>query len=474
MSFASSTFLLFLPVVFFLYFLSPRKIKPWVLLISSYSFYAYWDWRYTPLLLFSSIVDFYCGNMMEKKTSRKERRVYLYSSLVVNLGILCAFKYWDFIGYNFSQLLNLEFEPVNLLLPLGISFYTLQTLSYTFDIYLGKSKAEKRFSDFCLYVSFFPQLVAGPIERSKSLIPQLKKLNLPTRTQFYSGFLLIVWGLFLKIVIADNLTQVIGSIYFVESMFPFWVYWLTGGLALMKIYCDFMAYSEIARGVAKLFGVELSLNFRRPFFSKTLREFWQRWHISLTRWIGDYVFTPLAMKHKSDVKRNIITVFTLCLIGLWHGASWNFIIFGLIQGMIIISWNPIASGLTKVFNAGHLARKVTGFTMVAMSMMFTTTIFYISDMEVLSRVVERKLDLSTFFYSMNYRTIQGKLDFIFALFGMSLLFIYSYLEEFKKFKVIDFLSNTSHINIWLVSTFFLLLMIFFGNFSNEKFVYFEF
>ncbi|MDK9761676.1 hypothetical protein KI743_06660 [Vibrio sp. D420a] len=474
MSFISVIFLIFLPIVFFLYFFSPNRFKPWIILLASYSFYAYWDWRYTPLMFFSSIVDYYCGKLMWRERDRGRRKVYLYISLLVNLGILVSFKYWNFIGSNMNDILGSDFQAHNLLLPLGISFYTLQSLSYTFDVYLGKVKPEDKLSNFCLFVSFFPQLVAGPIERSRNLIPQLKSLSSPSENQFFNGFFLILWGVFLKVVIADNLTGIITSVYFNDVVFPFWLYWIVGSLTLIKIYCDFMAYSEIARGVAKLFGVEITVNFRRPLFAKTLKEFWQRWHISLTRWIGDYVFKPLALRNKSDGARNLITVFTLLLIGFWHGASWNFIIFGLIQGIIIVSWNPISNFFTSNIFFINRYKKIIGMSMVFVCMSFSSTIFYVSDMEVLLRVMERMFDLTTISKQGGLSVIHGKIDLIFALIGAFVLGQFSYWAEFKKVSVVDVLVESHPIYYWMASMLLLFTMMFFGSFSSEVFIYFAF
>ncbi|MGF1733491.1 MBOAT family O-acyltransferase [Photobacterium kasasachensis] len=474
MSFISITFLFFLPIVFLVYFIVPMKQKPWVMLFASYSFYAYWDWRYLPLIFISTIVDYYCALLMGKYSERSERRPFLYLSLLVNLGILISFKYWNFVGSNLNGLFDLELELHNLLLPLGISFYTLQTLSYTFDVYLGKIKPEKKLSDFCLYVSFFPQLVAGPIERSGHLIPQLKTLGIPTQKQFRHGLLLIVWGVFLKLVIADNLTIFIHSIYFVDTIYPFWIYWLAGGLALVKIYCDFMAYSEMARGVAKLFGVELSINFRRPLFAKTLREFWQRWHISLTRWIGDYVFKPLALKYKSKVYRNVITILTLCLIGLWHGASWNFIMFGVLQGVIILLWDPIACVFNNNIKIDIAYRRAIGMLMVAISMMFTTTIFYIVDTTILIEIIQRQLDVTSMFMPFSPFKLEGKTSFVFSLSGILILLLHSYLCEYKKIDIFEMVAVRQSFYSWPIALIISMLIISVGKFSNEQFIYFEF
>ncbi|MCZ4336700.1 MBOAT family O-acyltransferase [Shewanella colwelliana] len=474
MSFVSIAFLVFLPLVFITYYFLPSKYRWALMLCVSYAFYAYWDWRYVPLLFISSVVDYFCALKMASQDNKTSRRPFLYLSLFVNLGILFSFKYWNFFGSNLQALLNVDVGFHHLLLPLGLSFYTLQTLSYTFDVYLGKIKAERHLGYFCLYVSFFPQLVAGPIERSRSLLPQLKALALPTLYQFRYGLLLIAWGFFVKLVIADNLTTSINSVYFSEQRFSFWLYWITGALVTLKVYCDFMAYSEIARGVALLFGVKLSVNFRRPLLATNLRSFWQRWHISLTRWIGDYIQIPLLRRFPAEPSRSFVTILTLVIIGFWHGASWNFILFGLFHGIAMVLWFPVANGLKVVLgrdaNSFHIASRLS----LVVVLMFSAPMFYIQDSSILHSVITNMLSIGVGDELLGSMDIKGKLMLVKAAFGAAILLCVSFYDEFKGHNCIQEVAIASSLKRWSLTLLVLLNILLFGNFVSEPFIYFEF
>jgi alginate O-acetyltransferase complex protein AlgI len=474
LSFVSLIFLVYLPCVFVSYCLAPSRYRWVLLLLVSYAFYAYWDWRYIPLLFGSTLIDYLCAIRMEQQTCRAKRRPFLLLSLLVNLGILFSFKYWNFVGSNLGALFNVEVELHHLLLPLGLSFYTLQTLSYTFDVYLNKVKAEKHLGLFCLYVSFFPQLVAGPIERSRSLIPQLKSLTLPSLYQFRYGLLLIVWGFFIKLVIADNLSASINSVYFDGKHFDIWIYWFTGALVTLKVYCDFMAYSEIARGIALLFGVKLTLNFRRPLFATNLRSFWQRWHITLTRWIGDYIQIPLLRRFPTEPLRSLVTVITLVVIGFWHGASWNFILFGLFHGIVMVLWQPTAQLFQIVTGNSITSSSIPSRISLAVILMFSAPMFYIQDTSLLISILNNMLNLENNTESLGVSAIHGKVMILQSFFGVFFLFLYSFFVEFKQQDLFLKITNVSSCQRW----FFIILMIscvlFLGRFSNEQFIYFEF
>lgn len=342
MLFNSVDFLLFLPLFFVLYWLIPSRKIRWqnvLILGGSYLFYGWWDWRFLFLIVFSTLVDYFCGLQLARKPGEKR---FLYLSLLVNLGILSAFKYFNFFLDSWYDLAaNLGFSSVNnwaidVVLPVGISFYTFQTLSYTIDVYRKKIPAERSLLNFAAFVSFFPQLVAGPIERAKNLLPQIRNRRKFKYPQAVTGLRLILWGFFKKIVIADALA------YKVEEIFPNYEI-LNGGVLLLgllyfavQIYCDFSGYSDIAIGTAKLLGIDLMVNFRFPYFSKNVTEFWRRWHISLSTWFRDYVYIPLGGSRVSRnlAVRNIFIVFLLS--GFWHGANWTFIGWGLANAMLFV------------------------------------------------------------------------------------------------------------------------------------------
>ncbi len=340
MVFNSLDFLFFIIPVFIVYWLLPnKKHRNLFLLISSYFFYMQWEWKYLILILISSSVDFFCAKKIYTSINKK---LYLGISIFTNLGILFVFKYYNFFLESFITLFGIYNESsllyINLLLPIGISFYTFQTLSYSIDVYFNRMKPVNNIINFFLYVSFFPQLVAGPIERANYLINQIKKEKIINTKIMDMGVSLILVGLFKKIVIADNLA------YYVDDIFANYQNYDGGVLILglvyfsFQIYCDFSGYSDIAIGTARLFGIELNLNFKFPYHSKNISEFWKRWHISLSTWFRDYVYIPLGGSKNSRLNtyRNLLIVFTLS--GLWHGANLTFIFWGLYHVILYYIW----------------------------------------------------------------------------------------------------------------------------------------
>lgn len=474
MSFVSQIFWFFALIVFVGYLWAPKRHRWLLMLLASYAFYAYWDWRYVPLIFLSTAVDFYCVRQMFRCSEKSAKRPWLVITVLVNIGILFFFKYWNFAGTNLDALFGLHIETHQLLLPLGISFYTFQTLSYSFDAYAGRIKEEKSFGMFCLYVSFFPQLVAGPIERSQSLLPQLKNLGVATVSQFRHGVFLIVWGLVLKLVIADNLTKPANSLYFSDVALPFYYYWFAGLLVSFKIYCDFMAYSEIARGLASLFGVQLTTNFRRPFLARDIHDFWQRWHISLTRWIGVYLQMPLYRKFSSVRARYLVTIFVMTVVGFWHGASWNFILFGLFHGLLLAFWSPVATALCSVFDPGKTIAGLLGRLVLMFVLLLGSAMFYISDGQWLGTVLYRMFDLSSAFAVEYSDGLPYKLFLLKAATGFCLLTIYSLAAEYRKLDMAAWMVAAPSVYRWTGYFGLLFMTALFGNFDVESFIYFEF
>lgn len=340
MLFNSLEFIIFFPVVLVLYFALNRNWRWLLLLAGSYYFYMSWKPVYALLLLGSTTIDFWAGLQMSKFKTKRERLPYLILSCCSNLGILFYFKYFNFFSLNIHEaatLLGAPFPPVThyVLLPLGISFYTFQTLSYSIDLYNGSIKPERNFGYFALYVSFFPQLIAGPIERSSHLIPQLKKgANLKLQDIRY-GLNKIVLGFFKKLVIADNVGVFVDYVFIdlsVSNGMQVFVALIFFGV---QIFCDFSGYTDIAIGSARLLGINLIENFNRPYWVKSFRDFWSRWHMSLTQWIFIYMQYPLLGNNPSNQKRFWINVLVLATIGFWHGPNWTFILFGVYHGVIM-------------------------------------------------------------------------------------------------------------------------------------------
>ncbi len=340
MLFNSLHFVFFFPIVVTIYFLIPPQRRWIVLLVASYYFYMSWRPIYAVLILFSTVVDYYCSQQMERQSTQRQKRPYLWLSLTANLGLLFIFKYLGFFADSIATLAgNPPAEPlISLILPVGISFYTFQTLSYTIDVYQGKTKAEPEFGRFALFVSFFPQLVAGPIERSQDLLPQLRKAQLFSFDALVSGGRLMLWGFFKKLVIADRLASAVNVVYNDLDGKAGTTLMLATLFFAIQIYCDFSGYSDIAIGTARILGINLNLNFRRPYLATNIRDFWSRWHISLTTWFRDYVYIPLGGNRTTQRRwlTNIAIIFVVS--GLWHGANWTFVAWGVLHGTYYIVW----------------------------------------------------------------------------------------------------------------------------------------
>lgn len=344
MHFNSLDFALFLPLVFILYWLFGNRsfrLQNILLLISSYVFYAFWDWRFLFLLAFSTLLDYYTGIKISKAEEQKTKKHWLWLSISINLGILGAFKYYNFFAESFVDLLShigIHSNPftLNVILPLGISFYTFHGLSYVIDIYKGKIEHEKNIIDYSLFVSFFPLLVAGPIERATHLLPQLKLKREFNYSQTINSLRQILWGLFKKVVIADQCAEYVNIIFGTPGDFSGSTLLLGAVFFSFQIYGDFSGYSDIAIGTARLFGIELLRNFSFPYFSRSIAEFWRRWHISLTSWFRDYVYIPLGGNKGGTWSKIRNTLIIFLISGFWHGANWTFIVWGLLNAIYII------------------------------------------------------------------------------------------------------------------------------------------
>jgi alginate O-acetyltransferase complex protein AlgI len=344
MLFNSINFALFLPIVFVLYWFVTNKslkLQNILLLVSSYFFYACWDWRFLFLLVFSTMLDYFTGIKMYDSKNPKTKKFWFWLSISINIGFLGIFKYYNFFAESFTEAISnfgIHLSPwtLNIILPVGISFYTFHGLSYVIDIYNDKIKAEKNFVDYSVFVSFFPLLVAGPIERATHLLPQIQKKRNFSYPKAIDGLRQILWGLFKKIVIADTCSV------FVDDIFKNYPDYSGGTLIVgailfsFQIYSDFSGYSDIAIGVSKLFGIELITNFRTPYFSRNIAEFWKRWHISLSSWFRDYVYIPLGGS-KSSLSKSIRNVFIIFIIsGFWHGANWTYMAWGGLNAIYFI------------------------------------------------------------------------------------------------------------------------------------------
>lgn len=356
MNFNSLDYLFFLPIVFFVYFILPSKIRYLWLLAASYYFYMNWSAKYALLLLLSTVLTYVSGTLIshfKEKRKLKTAKVCVWGCVAANLAILFFFKYANFFLTNVNRVLSAvgsgqSFEMLDILLPVGISFYVFQALGYTFDVYYGKIEVEKNPLRYALFVSFFPQLVAGPIERSKNLLEQLKRPTYFDPEKVREGLLTILWGLFIKIVIADNAALIVNPLF---ENFP-----SHAGIEMVfatiffaiQIYCDFSGYSYMAIGSAKLLGFNLMDNFRSPYLSTNIKEFWRRWHISLTTWFTDYIYIPLGGNRKGKCRKYVNTMVVFLVSGLWHGASWNYVVWGGLNGLFLVLHDVTADWRKRV------------------------------------------------------------------------------------------------------------------------------
>jgi len=335
--FNSIKFGIFLPIVFFAYWIVPKKFRWLVILISSYYFYMSWDVKYVTLILFTTIISYICAIILKRTDKKSIKKCSIAITIIACLGVLVAFKYFNFFADSFSDLMqsfgwNITPLTLNIVLPVGISFYTFQNLSYVIDVYRKDVEAETHFGKYAAFISFFPQLVAGPIERSKNLLPQITNPKDFDYNSATYGMKLMAWGFFKKIVVADTMAIYVDKIYNNPQKYTGLALILATLFFAFQIYCDFSGYSDIAIGVAKLFNINLMTNFASPYFSLSIKEFWSRWHISLSTWFKDYIYIPLGGNRckKPRYIFNLITTFTIS--GLWHGANWTYVVWGLIHG----------------------------------------------------------------------------------------------------------------------------------------------
>lgn len=352
MFFNSLTFAVFLPVTVGAFWVLPRRYRPFLLLVASYVFYGWWDARFLSLIVISTLTDYLVARRLPETESSSRRRALLTLSVLVNLGLLATFKYWGFFVESAAGLLtSMGLEPnpplLRVVLPVGISFYTFQTLSYTVDVFRGRIRPERNLARFALFVAFFPQLVAGPIERAERLMPQLRDLPSVARVQWGEALTLIARGLFRKVVIADGVAPIVDQVFGVPDRFHA-VSIALGVIGFsLQIYGDFAGYTDIARGTAKLFGVDLMENFRAPYLSRGFSEFWRRWHISLSTWLRDYLYIPLGGNRGTRLETFRNLMITMLLGGLWHGAGWGFVIWGGLHGLYLVV-EKVASRLVPI------------------------------------------------------------------------------------------------------------------------------
>ncbi len=369
MLFNSYTFAVFFVLVYAAYWLLGHRNQNRLLLVASYVFYGWWDWRFLSLLVLSSVVDYVVALRIADADAPQRRRAWLMLSLITNLGMLGFFKYANFFADSLREACaslgwTLDWRLTDIVLPVGISFYTFQTLCYTIDVYRGTLKPVRNLTEFLLYVSFFPQLVAGPIERASHLIPQIQQRRTITWLGCGRGLWLILVGLFRKVVVADNLAVVVDQVFAAPEVPTGWICLLATYAFAIQIYCDFSGYSDMARGISQLMGFDLMVNFRTPYFATNPSDFWRRWHISLSTWLRDYLFIPLGGSRGGEWQTYRNLMLTMTLGGLWHGASWNCVLWGIYQGLLLCGHRALFGREQR--ETGHESRLVRMVSIVGM------------------------------------------------------------------------------------------------------------
>ncbi|MDY8136275.1 MBOAT family O-acyltransferase [Aquimarina sp. 2201CG5-10] len=483
MLFNSLEYFIFLPVVFILYwyiFNKKVQIQNGFVLLASYVFYGLWDWRFLFLILASTIVDFFAGQLIHANENTKKRKAWLWVSVIFNIGLLGFFKYYNFFinsWVDFISFFGYELKSswtLQIILPVGISFYTFQTMSYSLDIYYKRLTPTKNFISFATFVSFFPQLVAGPIERASNLLSQITSKRSFNYIQCKEGVKLILWGLFKKIVIADSIAPIVDDIFGNYSDFSASTLVLGVSLFSFQVYGDFSGYSDIAIGTAKLFGIELRSNFKFPSFSRNVAEYWQRWHVSLSTWFRHYVYIPLGGSRVSKLKsvRNIVIIFLVS--GFWHGANWTFITWGAIHAVLYIpvflmGRNRIYMNNVVAENSWFPSFKEILQILLTFSLVTFSRVFFrsesITDAFGFLKQLYNNFSFEIYHHPLGYRMID-----YFILLGLFVLYEFRIRRDerapFKfKSKIVRFILYTLVI---------LGMLLFFDDQIDRSFIYFQF
>ncbi len=472
MLFNSIAFLLFFPIVCLIYFCIPAsqvKVRNLLLLAASYYFYMNWQPAYALLLLTSTVVTYLAALGIDSFEEQGKKRLCLVSSLVLNLAILFLFKYYNFLASNVEYALQtsglaIDLPAFEFLLPVGISFYTFQALGYSIDVYRGTTKVERDFPTYALFVSFFPQLVAGPIERSNNLLPQFKARHPFDYEQVMAGVRLMVWGYFMKLVVADRCGLYVDSIFNNVAMHNGGSYLVASLLFPFQIYGDFAGYSLIAIGVARILGFRLMENFRRPYFACTVGEFWHRWHISLSTWFKDYVYIPLGGNRVGRMRNYFNLLVTFIVSGIWHGANWTFFCWGTLHGILLCIEKALGVGKRSYSGAAKLMHWAVTFVLVSLAWIFFRANNMADALTVITGIFTKAgiPDISFAMFT----------DLCLAASALSLMFVKEVSDEYNHRIQI---AESRH---WLVRHAYIVAMIaiviLFGVLGGDQFIYFQF
>ncbi|MEG2176929.1 MAG: MBOAT family O-acyltransferase [Oscillibacter sp.] len=485
MLFNSLQFLLFFPIVTLLYFAIPHKVRWMWLLAASYYFYMCWNPKYAMLIGTSTVITYVTGLLIDRAKTVSHKKIWVGLSFGSNLLILFFFKYFDFAIANINALLSfsglsLITPAFDVLLPVGISFYTFQALSYTMDVYRGDIYAEKNLGKYALFVSFFPQLVAGPIERSKNLLIQISEKHVFSYENMTRGLQLMLWGFFQKLVIADRVAIIVNQVYNDYTQYAGFQIVLATMLFAVQIYCDFSGYSDIAIGAAQVMGFRLMDNFNRPYFAVSIKDFWRRWHISLSTWFKDYLYIPLGGNRCSRPRRYFNLMVTFLASGLWHGASWNFVIWGGLHGAYQIIGDllsPLRKRFFKFFKTDttafshKLLQMVTTFALVDFAWIFFRAPGASAAIDIIRRMFS-VFNPWIFFDESIYLLGLGKSEFWFMLLSIGILFVVSLLRQ--RMRLRETLATQNLWFRWLIYIAAFYFVLYGMASTSQEFVYFQF
>ncbi len=470
MLFNSLSFLLFFPIVTLLYWVSPHKWRNIILLVASYYFYMNWKPAYAILILLSTITTWFCSIKIHDESTHKKR--WLVGCLVVNFSILFVFKYLNFFTESTFSLLNMlgarMYVPqFDILLPVGISFYTFQAVGYTIDVYRDKIDPERNIFTYALFVSFFPQLVAGPIERARNLLPQFKKEHVFKGDYVIDGIKLMVWGYFMKLCVADNVSSYVDAVYNNLPNHTGTSIWLATFFFTFQIFCDFGGYSLIAIGTARCMGFKLMQNFNHPYLSLSIKDFWHRWHISLSTWFGEYVYIPLGGSRCSETKHQRNLLLTMLISGVWHGANWTFICWGGIHGVLLCLYS-LKTKLLKLKSTKLLYVKPFSIMLTFVVVMLCWVFFRANSLS--DAILAFKKMFTDFGQLFNG---EGKPAILLSVVLIIILLLKEIKDEYGANRW-RFMHNENML-ISVTSTAFVIVMILLcGSFNGGQFIYFQF
>ena len=474
MNFNSLSYAIFLPIVFMIYWRVPHRFRWGLLLLASYYFYMSWNPQYIVLILGTTIVSFFAAIFIEKYKEQRMRKYVLILASVVCIAVLFFFKYYNFFSNSLVIVLKsiaIDLHPATLdvLLPVGISFYTFQTMSYMVDVYRGDVKAERHFGEYATFISFFPQLVAGPIERTRNLLPQIKSVKNFNYEEAAYGLRLMAWGFFKKLVVADNAAIYVDAVY--ASLDKCTGFDLLTAVLLFtfQIYCDFSGYSDIAIGTARLLGIKLMTNFKSPYLSASLKEFWGRWHISLSTWFRDYLYIPLGGSRCSRFRHSMNLMITFLVSGLWHGASWTFVFWGGIHGLVQVIENQIGWNRTNKNGLNRVLSILSIFIICNIAWVFFRAETINDAMFIIGNLV---IDLRTPAQFLDSGIDLHKNGIFKVLIAATIVMVYDW--KSLKMDVLEYIASRTLVVRWCIYVLVVYCIIIMMPVETSSFIYFQF